>query len=112
MFFSQHPTVNEEISNRLISGLLVVKPNIKSFTENGIVWEDGTITQKVDNVVLSTGYLFGYDILEDGNLIPIKDNEVPTLYKYIFPADLADHNTLGVIGTFQVIMFLIIFLYV
>jgi len=78
-----------------------MKPNIQSFTENGIIWEDGTVTEQVDNVVLSTGYLFGYPIVENDTLIPVKNNEVPTLYKYIWPADLADHNTLGIIGTFQ-----------
>lgn len=105
VFFSQHPVSNEEIANRIISGILVIKPNIKSFTENGIIWEDGTKTENVDNVVLSTGYIFGYNVVEDGNLIPVKNNEVPTLYKYMFPTDLADHNTLGVIGTFQVSFF-------
>lgn len=80
---------------------MVVKPNIKSFTETGVVWDDGTKTEHVDNVVLATGYIFGYDVVEDGNLIPVQNNEV-TLYKYMFPVDLADHNTLAVIGTFQV----------
>lgn len=96
--------MNEELPNRLISGLLVIKPDIKSFTENGVVWEDNTVTEHVDNVVLSTGYVFGYNVVENGKLIPVQNNEVPTLYKYMFPADLADHNTLGVIGTFQVIL--------
>lgn len=68
-----------------------------------MIWQDGSVTENVDNVVLATGYQFGYDFVENGKLIPVENNEVPTLYKYIFPTDLTDHNTLGIIGTFQVI---------
>lgn len=64
--------------------------------------KDGSVTEKVDNVVFATGYVFGYNIVEKGELIQVKNNEVSTLYKYIFPINLAKHNTLGVIGTFQV----------
>ncbi|KAI1707994.1 flavin-binding monooxygenase-like domain-containing protein [Ditylenchus destructor] len=98
----QQPTVNETISNRIISGLLAVKPNIQSFTEHGIVWDDGSVTEHVDNVILCTGFLIEYPMLENGTLVPVTpNNEVPTLYKFTWPANLADHNTLAIIGNLQ-----------
>jgi len=100
-FLAQHPTLNEELPNRMISGTLKVKPNISSFTEDGIIWEDDTETKHVDNVVLCTGYLFRFSILEHGQLIPVQNNEVPTLYKFLWPVELTDHNTLGIVGLFQ-----------
>lgn len=33
---STHPTVNDELPNRIAAGMVVVKPNIKSFTEKGL----------------------------------------------------------------------------
>ncbi|KAI1703367.1 flavin-binding monooxygenase-like domain-containing protein [Ditylenchus destructor] len=94
----QQPTINETISCRIISGSLAIKPNIKSFTEHGIVWDDGTVTDHVDNVVLCTGFLMDFPLLENGTLVPVKDNELSTLYKFTWPANLAGHNTLAIIG--------------
>uniref|UniRef100_A0A914D3N6 Flavin-containing monooxygenase n=1 Tax=Acrobeloides nanus TaxID=290746 RepID=A0A914D3N6_9BILA len=51
-------------------------------------------------VILSTGYSFDFSLLEGGTLVPVKDNEV-SLYKYVFPPDLSDHNSLGIIGLIQ-----------
>uniref|UniRef100_A0A915EBX9 Flavin-containing monooxygenase n=1 Tax=Ditylenchus dipsaci TaxID=166011 RepID=A0A915EBX9_9BILA len=96
---SQHATVNDELPNRIISGTVIVKPNIKEYTATGVLWEDGTERQ-VDNVILCTGYLFDFNLVENGQLIKVKDNYTP-LFKYMYPAELLDHNTLGIIGLAQ-----------
>uniref|UniRef100_A0A914DFC5 Flavin-containing monooxygenase n=1 Tax=Acrobeloides nanus TaxID=290746 RepID=A0A914DFC5_9BILA len=99
-FYGQHPTVNDDLPNRIANGTVLIVPNIKAFTENGVIFEDGTRIENVDEVILSTGYSFDFPLLEDGTLVPVKDNEV-SLYKYVFPPDLSDHNSLGIIGLIQ-----------
>ncbi|CAJ0583304.1 unnamed protein product, partial [Mesorhabditis spiculigera] len=94
-----HMTVNDELPNRIACGMVTVKPNIAAFGEDEVIFEDGTI-EKVDIVVFATGYSFGFPILEGGELIPVHENRV-NLYKYMFPPDLATHNTLAVIGLIQ-----------
>jgi len=98
--FAAHPTVNDELPNRLANGTIVVTPNIREFTETGVIFENGKKIDKVDHVILSTGYSLGFKLAEGGKLIPAKDNEV-TLYKYMYPPHLSKHNTLAVIGLIQ-----------
>ncbi|KAL4237753.1 Cyclopentanone 1 [Mactra antiquata] len=93
-----HPTVNDELPNRIAAGSVKIKANVKEFTENGAIFEDGTEITDLDAVVLATGYIFGFPFL-DKNVIDVKDNKV-NLYQYMYPPDL-DHKTLAVIGCFQ-----------
>ncbi|KAH7693809.1 Dimethylaniline monooxygenase, partial [Aphelenchoides avenae] len=74
----------------------------RRFTEGGIEWTDGTVTEHVDNVILATGYLVDTRLVEDGTLIIVMNNYA-RLWKYIFPVDgdLAQHNTLGFVGLIQ-----------
>jgi dimethylaniline monooxygenase (N-oxide forming) len=95
---SQHPTVNDDLPNRIISGNVIVKPDIKRFTESGVEFDDGTSEDKIDVVFLATGYIFGFPFL-DKSVLEVKDNRV-NLYKWMFPPDL-EHNTLAVIGCIQ-----------
>lgn len=103
-----HVTINDELPNRIISGTIVVKPNIGSFTENGIIFEDQTVIDNVDTVIISsltincllncqvifaTGFSFGFPILEDGNLLPVKENSV-NLYQYMYPPALSQQVSL------------------
>ena len=93
-----HIFVNDDLPNRIASGTLVIKPNVKEFNDNSCVFDDGTVVDDVDVVVLSTGYHIGFPILED-KLLPVEDNWV-RLYKYVFPPHLK-HPTLAVMGCIQ-----------
>ncbi|KJH42438.1 Flavin-binding monooxygenase-like protein [Dictyocaulus viviparus] len=97
---SAHVTINDELPNRIISGTLVIKPNIKSLTNDGVIFEDGTEVSKVDSVIFATGFSFGFPLVEDGELIPVKENQVD-LYKYMYPPQLSPKNSLAVIGLIQ-----------
>jgi dimethylaniline monooxygenase (N-oxide forming) len=77
-----------------------VKPNIREFTANGIIWEDGSRTEGIDNVVMATGYYFDFGLVEEGQLIPVKENE-QRLWKNMFPPKLAKWNSLAIIGLVQ-----------
>uniref|UniRef100_A0A8C9F015 Flavin-containing monooxygenase n=1 Tax=Pavo cristatus TaxID=9049 RepID=A0A8C9F015_PAVCR len=94
--FNQHLTINDDLPNRVISGRVRVKPNIKEFTETSAIFEDGT-KEDVDSVVFATGYSFSFPFLEDS--VKVVENQVP-LYKFMFPADLKK-PTLAFIGYIQ-----------
>ena len=93
---SAHPTINDELPNRIISGGVIVKGNVSEFTETGATFEDGTFVDNIDVVVMATGYIFGFPFI-DKSVIDVKDNKV-NLYKYMFPPQ---NQTLAVIGCFQ-----------
>nr|XP_056700131.1 flavin-containing monooxygenase 5-like [Euleptes europaea] len=94
---SQHPTINDEIANRIISGRVVVKPNIKEFSETSVLFDNGSKEDDIDFVIFATGYSFSFPFLD--NCISVVDNHV-TLYKYVFPPHL-EKPTLAIIGLVQ-----------
>ncbi|XP_031198207.1 dimethylaniline monooxygenase [N-oxide-forming] 5-like isoform X2 [Mastomys coucha] len=94
---SQHPTISDDLPNRIISGKVRVKPNVKEFTGTDVIFDDGTVEENIDVVIFATGYNFSFPFLE--GLIDVTDNEV-SLYKLMFPLDL-EKPTLAVIGLIQ-----------
>ncbi|NXJ68874.1 FMO5 monooxygenase, partial [Rostratula benghalensis] len=94
--FDQHPTVNDDLPNRIISGRVRVKPNIQEFTETSAIFEDGT-REDIDAVVFATGYSFSFPFLE--GCVKVVENQIP-LYKFMFPPDL-EKPTLAFIGLIQ-----------
>uniref|UniRef100_A0A673K5S6 Flavin-containing monooxygenase n=1 Tax=Sinocyclocheilus rhinocerous TaxID=307959 RepID=A0A673K5S6_9TELE len=96
--FSQHPTVNDDLPNRILSGTVSVKPNVKEFRGSSVVFEDGTVEDDIDLVVFATGYTFSFPFLSS-HAIPVSKNKV-SLYKYVYPPGL-ERPTLAVIGLIQ-----------
>ena len=66
--------------------MVVVKPDIKRFTETGVEFVDGTVEENI-------GYVFGFPFLEEG-VIKVEKNKVDL---YVFPPQL-NPPTLAVIG--------------
>ena len=95
---SAHPTVNDELPNNIISGNIVIKPNVESITETGVEFEDGSFEDKIDTIIYATGYKFGFPFIEHPGL-EVTQNEV-NLYKYMFPPDMT-HHSLAVVGFVQ-----------
>ncbi|XP_038166712.1 flavin-containing monooxygenase 5 [Arvicola amphibius] len=94
---SQHPTVNDELPNRIISGLVKVKGNVKEFTETAAIFEDDSREDDIDVVIFATGYNFSFPFLEDS--VKVVKNRV-SLYKKVFPPNL-EKPTLAIIGLIQ-----------
>ncbi|NWH50466.1 FMO5 monooxygenase, partial [Fregata magnificens] len=94
--FDQHPTINDDLPNCIISGRVTVKPNVQEFTETSAIFEDGT-REDIDAVVFATGYSFSFPFLE--GCVKVVENEIP-LYKFVFPPDL-EKPTLAFIGLIQ-----------
>ncbi|XP_021260739.1 dimethylaniline monooxygenase [N-oxide-forming] 2-like isoform X2 [Numida meleagris] len=87
--------INEELPFRMLSGTIVLKSNVKEFTETSAIFEDGTTEENIDVVIFATGYTFSFSFLEESIRNPLKNNS--TLYKCIFPPQL-ERPTLAIIG--------------
>lgn len=94
---SQHPTVNDDLPNRIIAGMVKVKGNVKEFTETAAIFEDGSREDYIDAVIFATGYSFDFPFLEDS--VKVVKNKV-SLYKKVFPPNL-ERPTLAIIGLIQ-----------
>ncbi|NXU76211.1 FMO5 monooxygenase, partial [Oreotrochilus melanogaster] len=92
----QHPTINDDLPNCIISGRVQVKPNIKEFTETSAIFEDGT-REDIDAVVFATGYSFSFPFLE--SYVKVVENQI-SLYKLMFLPEL-EKPTLAFIGLIQ-----------
>ncbi|CAL1283941.1 unnamed protein product [Larinioides sclopetarius] len=92
---SKDPVINDHIGSKLLSGLVVMKPDIRCFTEDGVIFEGDTEVTKADVIIMATGYQWKFPFLEDG--IIVQDEGRINLYKLIFPVHLK-HSTLAVIA--------------
>ncbi|XP_074555494.1 flavin-containing monooxygenase 5-like [Halichoeres trimaculatus] len=95
---SQHPTLNDELPNRILAGTVQVKPNIRRFQGSSVEFDDGSVVEDVDLVVFATGYKFSYPFLAS-QVVSVSNNKA-SLYKYVFPPEL-QRPTLAIIGLVQ-----------
>ncbi|XP_012935516.1 flavin-containing monooxygenase 5 [Aplysia californica] len=93
-----HPTVNDDMANRIAAGMIKVKPDIRRFTKTGVEFVDGSFEDNVDTVILATGYVIGFPMVEKG-VIDVKENNLK-LYKHMFCPDLTK-PTIAFIGNIQ-----------
>jgi dimethylaniline monooxygenase (N-oxide forming) len=91
-------TVSDDLPNRILYGAVNIKSNIEKFTEDGAIFDDDTVLDNIDVVVLATGFKYSFPFLDDS--IFEVDNHFPYLYELVFPVDL-QQSTLAVIGLVQ-----------
>ncbi|XP_063056496.1 flavin-containing monooxygenase 5-like [Engraulis encrasicolus] len=94
-FFAQIPVVNDDLPGRIISGRVIIKPNVKQFSGSSVVFEDGTQVHKVDVVVFATGYHYDFPFLPEE--LRVREGYRLSLYKHVFPPGL-QRATLAVVG--------------
>ncbi|XP_065290227.1 flavin-containing monooxygenase 5-like [Dermacentor albipictus] len=95
----QHATISDTLSSKILNGTVVVKGDVRCFTEDGVIFEDDPkVATVVDVVILATGYTAHFPFIDD-SVLPIRDNRV-RLYKYVFPS-LMNKGTLAFIGAVQ-----------
>ncbi|XP_075943401.1 dimethylaniline monooxygenase [N-oxide-forming] 2-like [Anarhichas minor] len=94
----QRPLINDDLSGRILQGAVVMKPNVKRFTDSGVVFEDGTVEENIEAVVFCTGYNGNFPFLPSS--LSEGPHKVLTLYKTLFPPSLSQ-PTLAVLGVFQ-----------
>ncbi|XP_047377659.1 LOW QUALITY PROTEIN: flavin-containing monooxygenase 5-like [Sciurus carolinensis] len=95
-FLSHQSTFSDDLPNRIITGRVLMKPNVKEFTKTSAIFEDGT-EENVDVVLFATGYTFSFPFLEDD--LAILDSQ-HSMYKFVFPPQL-EKPTLAFIGILQ-----------
>jgi len=97
--FNQHPTINDAFPNAILAGRIAVRPDIKEFTENGVIFSGESKETLIDEVILATGYQMTLPFI-DPSIIAPSTNEV-YLFKNMFQPDLRHPHTLALIGLVQ-----------
>lgn len=98
--FSQHPTINDALPNKILSGTIVLREDVKNFTESGVIFKNDVTPTEIDAIVLATGYEIKFPLVSD-DIVRVEDNKVQ-LYKYMFPPHLP-HPSLAVLALVQVV---------
>ncbi|RWS24096.1 dimethylaniline monooxygenase [N-oxide-forming] 5-like protein, partial [Leptotrombidium deliense] len=96
---STHPTINDVIANCIISGTVLMRQNIKEFTENGVIFEGSEEETECDIVVFATGYEISFPFL-DASIVSVVQNKIE-MFKNVFLPKLKHPHTLGFICLVQ-----------
>lgn len=92
-----HRTVlSDDLPNRIITGKVQIKPNVKEFTSTSAIFEDGT-EENIDVAIFATGYTLSFPFLNDDPTI--LDSQY-SMFKFVFPPEL-EKPTLAFIGILQ-----------
>jgi dimethylaniline monooxygenase (N-oxide forming) len=96
-----HPTVSDEIHDRLESGAVTPKPNIRELRGDTVLFEDGT-EEAVDVIVYCTGYRVSFPFFDE-DFIAAPDNDLP-LYMRTFHPEVEGVYFLGLAQPLGAIM--------
>ncbi|GFT87469.1 dimethylaniline monooxygenase 5 [Nephila pilipes] len=94
--FCKDPSINDSLPSKLISGSVVLKKNVKYFTENGVMFEGDEKITEIDTVIMATGYEWKFPFLEEDIVTTEKDGRI-NLYKCMWSPNLK-HQSLVIIG--------------
>jgi dimethylaniline monooxygenase (N-oxide forming) len=78
-----HPTLSEELYDRLADGSVVAKPNIRELAGDEVVFEDGS-RERVDVVIYCTGYKVSFPFFDD-DFISAPHNDLPLYRRTMHP---------------------------
>ncbi|XP_039256775.2 flavin-containing monooxygenase 1-like isoform X1 [Styela clava] len=87
--------VNDEFPSRIVSGKVVVKPEIEKLDANSVYFSDGT-KEKVDIVICATGYDSYFPFISD-DILP-DDRSQMKLFEWMFPFEMDYPESLAVVG--------------
>ncbi|EHA99148.1 Dimethylaniline monooxygenase [N-oxide-forming] 5, partial [Heterocephalus glaber] len=94
--FSHRTVFSDDLAKHIITGRVLMKPNVKEFTATSAIFEDGT-EEDVDAIVFATGYSWTAPFLEaDSGILDSQHS----LFKFVFPPQL-EKPTLAFIGVVQ-----------
>ena len=85
----QHPFINDDLPNRILCGSVLVRPNVKEFTDDGhgVIFEDGSRIEHVDCVLMATGFNIAFPYLDE-KILPVNDNRVSPMPSWAQRRDL------------------------
>ncbi|XP_075342290.1 flavin-containing monooxygenase 5-like [Odontesthes bonariensis] len=93
--FSQTPVINDDLPFKILSGSVIVKPNVKEIRGSTVMFDDGSSVENVDRIVFATGYNYDFPYLP--KIVMYKSGHRVGLYKHVFPPKL-EHPTLAIVG--------------
>ncbi|XP_003974020.1 dimethylaniline monooxygenase [N-oxide-forming] 5 [Takifugu rubripes] len=93
--FSKIPVINDDLPLKILSGSVIIKPNVKEINGSTVVFTDGSTVEKVDTIVFATGYNYDFPYLPN-NTMYMSGHRLG-LYKHVFPPNL-EHPTLAIVG--------------
>lgn len=96
-----HPTVSQDLYNRLGHGAIDVRPDIERLEGDSVLFDDGS-REQIDLVVYCTGYKITFPFLES-EIFEASDNEVD-LYQRIVPPGQPGLYFIGLIQPLGAIM--------
>jgi dimethylaniline monooxygenase (N-oxide forming) len=96
-----HPTVSDEIHDRLAAGSVFAKPNIRELRGDSVLFEDGS-EERVDTIIYCTGYKVTFPFFDE-DFISAPDNDLP-LYARTFHPDAEGVYFLGLTQPLGAIM--------
>ncbi|KAK2540449.1 Fmo1 [Columba guinea] len=91
----REPVLNDDLPSYILTGRITIKPGVKEFKDNSVVFHDCPEEEPIDTVVFCTGYDASFPFLEE-KIVKV-ENKHACLYKYVFPTHL-QKPTLAVLG--------------
>ncbi|NXD23176.1 FMO1 monooxygenase, partial [Spelaeornis formosus] len=89
------PVLNDDLPSYILTGRITIKPGVKEFKDNSVLFHNCPEEEPVDIVVFCTGYNISFPFLDE-SIIRV-ENKHASLYKYVFPTHL-QKPTLAVLG--------------
>ncbi|NXF44966.1 FMO1 monooxygenase, partial [Oceanites oceanicus] len=89
------PVLNDDLPSYILTGRITIKPGVKEFKDNSVVFHNCPGEEPIDIVVFCTGYDISFPFLEEA--VVKVENKHASLYKYVFPTHL-QRPTLAVLG--------------
>ncbi|NWT82605.1 FMO1 monooxygenase, partial [Lanius ludovicianus] len=91
----REPVLNDDLPSSILTGRITIKPGVKEFKDNSVVFHNCPEEEPIDIVVFCTGYNVSFPFLEES--VVRVENKHASLYKYVFPTHL-QKPTLAVLG--------------
>lgn len=82
----EHPTLSQDLLNLAGRGAIKFKPNIKSFQDKTVVFEDGS-KQEFDLIIYATGYKVTFPFLKKYEEFDVEETNNIALYKHMIHPD-------------------------
>ncbi|NWZ94983.1 FMO1 monooxygenase, partial [Nesospiza acunhae] len=89
------PMLNDEFPSYILTGRITIKPGVKEFKDNSVLFHNCPEEEPIDIIVFCTGYTISFPFLEES--VVRVENKHASLYKYVFPPQL-QKPTLAVLG--------------
>lgn len=91
----EHPTLSQELLNKVGHGKVSIKPNIKNMEGKTVHFSDGS-SHEFDKIIYCTGYKVSFPFF-DSELFSVENNEIP-LYEFVVSPE---HPGLFFVGLIQ-----------